>query len=42
MRQETRLFGKGETAGYLWIVREGQVDLRFDFPGLASTEENTI
>ena len=40
--QETRLFEKGETADYLWIVREGQVDLRFDFPGLASSEENTI
>ena len=40
--QETRLFEKGETADYLWIVGEGQVDLRFDFPGLASSEENTI
>jgi len=39
---ETRLFAKGEKAGYLWIVRQGQVDLRFDFPGLASSEENTI
>jgi signal-transduction protein with cAMP-binding, CBS, and nucleotidyltransferase domain len=39
---ETRLFEKGENAAYLWIVREGQVELRFDFPGLASAEENTL
>ena len=41
-QHETRLFEKGEKATYLWIVGEGQVDLRFDFPGLASSEENTI
>ena len=41
-QHETRLFEKGEKAAYLWIVGEGQVDLRFDFPGLASSEENTI
>ena len=42
LQQETRLFEKGENAAYLWIVREGRVELRFDFPGLASSEENTI
>ena len=41
-QQETRLFEKGENAAYLWIVREGRVELRFDFPGLASSEENTL
>ena len=41
-QRETRLFEKGEDAAYLWIVREGQVDLRIDFPGLASSEENTL
>ncbi len=41
-KHETRLFKKGENAAYLWIVQEGRVDLRFDFPGLASSEENTI
>ena len=41
-QHETRLFEKGEKAAYLWIVREGRVDLRFDFPGLASSEENTL
>ena len=37
-----RIFEKGENAAYLWIVREGRVDLRFDFAGLASSEQNTI
>ncbi len=41
-QHETRLFEKGENAEYLWIVREGRVELRFDFPGLASSEQNTI
>jgi len=41
-QHETRLFEKRENAAYLWIVREGRVDLRFDFPGLVSSEENTI
>ncbi len=41
-QRETRLFEKGENAAYLWIVREGRVDLRFDFPGLASSVENAI
>ena len=41
-QHETRLFEKGENAAYLWIVREGRVVLRFDFPGLASSEENKL
>jgi CRP/FNR family transcriptional regulator, cyclic AMP receptor protein len=41
-QHETRLFEKGENAAYLWIVREGRVVLRFDFPGLASSEQNTL
>ena len=41
-QHETRLFEKGENAAYLWIVREGRVELRFDFPGLASSEENKL
>ena len=41
-QDETRLFEKGEDADYLWIVMEGVVDLRLDFPGLASSEENTL
>lgn len=42
LQDETRLFEKGENAAYLWIVMEGRVDLRFEFPGLASSEENTL
>ena len=41
-QKEARLFEKGQDADYLWIVMEGTVDLRLDFPGLASSEENTI
>ena len=41
-QHETKLFEKGENAHYLWIVREGRVDLRLDFPGLASSEENKL
>ena len=39
---ETKLFEQGEDAAYLWIVKEGQVDLRFDVAGSTSSEENTI
>ena len=42
LQHETRLFEKGENAAYLWILKEGRVELRFDFPGLASSEQNTI
>ena len=41
-QKEAGLFEKGQDAEYLWIVMEGKVDLRLDFPGLASSEENTI
>ena len=41
-QDEARLFEKGEDADYLWIVMKGAVDLRLDFPGLASSEENTL
>lgn len=37
-----RLFTEGETADRVWIVMEGQVDLRFDLPGRPTSEENTI
>ena len=37
-----RLFAEGENADRVWIVIEGQVDIRFDLPGRATTEENTI
>jgi NADP-reducing hydrogenase subunit HndB len=37
-----RLFAEGENANHVWIVMEGQVDLRFDLPGRPTSEENTI
>ena len=41
-QSEARVFEKGDDADYLWIVMQGGVDLRLDFPGLASSEENTL
>jgi len=37
-----RLFAEGENSDRLWIVTDGQVDLRFDLPGRPTSEENTI
>ena len=38
----TKLFGEGEKATHLYVVKSGQVDLRFDLPGRATSEKNTI
>jgi len=38
----SRIFAEGEEADRVWIVMEGQVDLRFDLPGRNTSEENTI
>jgi NADP-reducing hydrogenase subunit HndB len=38
----TKLFGEGEQASHLYIVKKGQVDLRFDLPGRTTSEKNTI
>jgi NADP-reducing hydrogenase subunit HndB len=37
-----RLFAEGEDADRIWLVVEGQVDLRFDLPGRQTSEENTV
>ncbi len=37
-----RLFADGEPASHIWVVKEGQVDLRFDLPGRTTSEESTI
>ncbi|UCF91204.1 MAG: cyclic nucleotide-binding domain-containing protein [Desulfobacterales bacterium] len=37
-----RLFGEGEYASHIHIVKRGQVDLRFDLPGRPTSEKNTI
>ena len=39
---DTKLFGEGEQATHLYIVKAGQVDLRFDLPGRPTSEKNTI
>jgi len=38
----TRIFKQGENALYLWIVKEGRVDLKFEVTDGSSSEENTI
>jgi CRP-like cAMP-binding protein len=38
----TKLFAQGEDAAYLWIVKDGLVDLRFDIAGSKSSQEQTI
>ena len=37
-----RLFAEGENADRIWLVIDGQVDLRFDLPGRPTSEENNI
>ena len=37
-----RLFGEGENADRIWVVIDGQVDLRFELPGRPTSEENTV
>ena len=38
----TKLFAEGEQASNLYIVKTGQIDLRFDLPGRPTSEKNTI
>jgi NADP-reducing hydrogenase subunit HndB len=38
----SKLFGEGQQASHLYIVKTGQVDLRFDLPGRPTSEKNTI
>jgi len=37
-----RLFKDGDNADFLWIVKEGLIDLRFDLPGRDTSEESTL
>ncbi len=37
-----RVFKEGEDADRIWIVTEGQVDIRFDLPGRDTSRESTI
>lgn len=37
-----KLFAEGEDADRIWLVTDGQVDLRFDLPGRPTSEQNTV
>ena len=37
-----RLFAEGQDADRIWIVKDGEVDLRFELPGRPSTHQNTV
>ena len=37
-----KLFAEGEDADRIWLVTDGEVDLRFDLPGRPTSEQNTI
>jgi (2Fe-2S) ferredoxin len=37
-----RLFAEREEAAHLWVLTDGEVDLRFDLPGRPSSPQNTI
>lgn len=41
-RRGEMIFGKDQSVGDLYIVAEGQVDLRFDMPGRPTSDKNTI
>ena len=40
--REAKLFDEGDDATHLWIVVEGEVDLRFELPGQRASGKNTI
>jgi len=41
-RQGEQIAGENEEAANLWVVVDGQVDLRFDLPGRDTSKETTI
>ena len=41
-KQGERLFIEGDEAKMLWVVINGEVDMRFDMPGRPTSKENTI
>jgi CRP-like cAMP-binding protein len=40
--ENDRLFAEGDPATHLWLVVDGKVDLRFEFPDRAPTKEHTV
>ena len=41
-RHKEKLFNEGDDATCLWIMRKGQVDLRFDLPDRPTSSSNTL
>ena len=41
-RQNEKLFSEGDDAAFLWIVKDGRIDLRFDLPDRSTSTKNTI
>lgn len=41
-KREDKLFSEGDDAAYLWLVAEGEVDIRFELPGRDSSFANNI
>lgn len=41
-QQGERIFEEGETAEHVWVLKQGNLDLRFELPGRQTAEENTI
>jgi NADP-reducing hydrogenase subunit HndB len=41
-RQNDKLFGEGEAAACLWMVKAGRVDVRFDLPDRPTSTKNTV
>jgi len=39
---DEKIFSEGDPANHLWIVVEGQVDLRFELPNHSTTNKNTV
>ncbi len=41
-QQGDKLFAEGDKADHLWMVLEGQIDIRFDLPRQPTSEANNI
>ena len=41
-RHDEKLFGDGEEATCLWVMKKGRVDLRFDLPDRPTSSKNTL
>ena len=41
-KRDDKLFTEGDSATHMWIVQNGNVDLRFELPGRATSPETNI